>query len=128
MTKFLILLLCSLSIVISGQNWKFESNPYNNPYRNPYDNTSSKAESDINRDMKNVKKIINSSTKIYEYFSSDNDTDVSVEEENNASAPGAPGEPVPIDEKIMMLFFAAIAIVIFYKKHLQKLIITNHKN
>ena len=78
MTKFLILLLCSLSIVISGQNWKFESNPYNNPYRNPYDNTSSKAESDINRDMKNVKKIINSSTKIYEHFSSDNDTDVSV--------------------------------------------------
>lgn len=115
MRKFWIILLCSLSIVISGQNWKMDSNPYNNPNRNPYDKATSKAEREITNDMNNIKKIISSSTKIYEHFKDDNN-EVSVDEENSDFGPGAPGEPVPIDKNLILLIITAIIIICIYSK------------
>ena len=59
-----------------------------------------------------------------------NDTEENIFEdiENNPSAaesinsgPGAPGEPVPIDDNIVALFIATLAILIYQKKNLNKM-------
>ncbi len=120
MIKFLIIFLCSFSIIISGQNWKLENNPYNMLYKNPYDRAGSRAEQEINRDINNVEKIINSSMKIYEHFEDDNN-DLNIEEENSnysSGSPGAPGEPVPIDDDLFLLFSALIIILFFNRKRI----------
>lgn len=120
MRKFWIILLCSFSLVISAQDWKFENNPFNQPYRNPYETSSTKAQQEINRDMNNVKKIIRSSTKIYEHFKNNEVGDhnnIQENEETSNSSPGAPREPVPIDDNLILLMLSALALIFVCNKN-----------
>ncbi len=118
MRKLCTIFLCIFSILILGQNWNLETNPFNNPYRNPYENSSAKKEQEIKRDIDNVKKIIRNSTVIYEHFK-DERVKSPEETQNNANAsfPGAPGEPVPIDDYLILLMIAGFALVIIYTKN-----------
>lgn len=116
MRKLCTIFLCIFSIMILGQNWNLETNPFNNPHRNPYDNSSTKKEQEIKRDINNVNKIIRNSTVIYEHFKDDG-AENPEETQNNASFPGAPGEPVPIDDYLILLMIAGFALVIIYTKN-----------
>lgn len=87
------------------QSWASDENIFNNSQRTAYEDLSKKKEREINHDMSNVKTIINKSTFIYEHFKEQN---VAEEQKNSSFGPGAPGEPVPIDRHLHILWIAAI--------------------
>ena len=116
MRKLCTIFLCIFSILILGQNWDLETNPFNNPYRNPYENSSAKKEQEIKRDIDNVNKIIRNSTVIYEHFKDEcvNSPEYFL---YIVSFSGAPGEPVPVDNYLILLMIAGFALVIIYTKN-----------
>lgn len=117
MKKLCVLILLCLSTLIFGQNWQ-SNNPYNNPTRGPYDNLSKNSERQINQEMSDLKKIINSSRQIYEHFKDDND--VAVQEESDSVGPGAPGEPVPINQYQLLLLLSGFVIALLSTKRLKQ--------
>ena len=116
MRKLCTIFLCIFSILILGQNWDLETNPFNNPYRNHYENSSAKKEQEIKRDIDNVNKSIRNSTVIYEHFK-DERVKSPEETQNNASFPGAPGEPVPVDNYLILLMITGFAFIIIFRKN-----------
>jgi len=119
MKKLYTFLLIFLSVLIFSQNWQSNNNPYNNPNRRPYDDLSKRSEQQINQDMNNLKKIINSSGQIYEHFKEEEEV---AEKQQDPSGPGAPGEPVPIDKYEGLLFIAAVLMIVLMSKKRKKLI------
>lgn len=87
----------------------FDSNE--NRYRSnkrPYEELRKRSEDAINRDMVNVRSIINNSGSIYGQIKEQQ----AKENGQEASSPGAPGEPVPIDKNIVQLFLVALVILV----------------
>lgn len=119
MKKLYTFLLIFLSAVIFSQSWQSNNNPYNNPNRRPYDDLSKRSEQQINRDMNNLKKIINSSGQIYEHFKEEEEL---AEKQQNASGPGAPGEPVPVDQYQLILMIIGLLMILMLRKRLKYLV------
>lgn len=76
--------------------------------RRPYEELRRRSEENINRDVNNAKSIINNSASIY--------GEIRKEELSNktSGSPGAPGEPVPINNYIVQSFLLALALIIMF--------------
>jgi hypothetical protein len=116
MKRIYTLLLLVMSLILMAQSWEYNSNknPFNNSNREIYDQENKKSEREINQEMNNVKTAIKKSEAIYNFFQNDSNEVQNQDEEQNASGPGAPGEPVSIDNQLIILFSAAIGIFLLY--------------
>jgi hypothetical protein len=112
--QFVILLL--LSSFLLSQSWSQNNNSFNRPSRKIYEDLSKKKEEEINRDMGNIKRIVNQTGSIVTQLQEENDED---DIKQNIGGPGAPGEPIPIDKYKGLLFLLGL-IIIIYKKKLMK--------
>lgn len=104
MRKLYMIFFFGIVTSYTAQSWSSDDNIFNNSQRTAYEDLSKKKEREINRDMNNVKTIINKSTFIYEHFKEEN----AAEEQKSFFGPGAPGEPVPIDRHLNILWIAGI--------------------
>lgn len=68
MQKIRITFLCILFVIISGQDWKMENNPFNQMNSRSDGISNSWKKNEINHEKKNACKIINSSSINDNYF------------------------------------------------------------
>ena len=130
MKKLSITLFVFSSFLVFSQVWEnsYPDNTFKNTYRTAYENTYNhsddeqqlykKKETEIALEAGYVKTALNGVKNIFENTQNDN----SVDRQANGSAisvPGAPGEPVPIDDNILILFFTALSVMIFRHKNIK---------
>ncbi len=127
MKKISIILFVLPSLLAYSQTWdgNYPDNVFKDTYRMPYENSYDRQDHEqqlyqkkgreIAQEAEDVRIILNGTRNIF----GQTEHDFSVESQDESLAdnsPGAPGEPVPINDDKIILIIAAIVIIIFQKR------------
>lgn len=127
MKKISLILFVLSSLLAYSQSWdsNYQDNVFKNTYGSPYDNQFDhhdsekqlyqKKEREIAQEAGYVRIILDGTTNIF----SQAEHDCSATRYSDALAgysPGASGEPVPIDNYILALLFAALIIILIFQE------------
>ncbi len=120
MKKLQFIILLFFSSFLLSQSWSQDNNYFNNPNRGVYDELARKKEQEINRDMGNIRRVVNQTgniaTQLQENETTQNAGPGAPGEPIPSGGPGAPGEPVPIDKYKSLLFLLALTLIISNKE------------
>lgn len=128
MKKLTLMLFVSSFLLTFSQTWNsnYPDNVFKDSYRSPYDNQYDyhdseqqlyqKKEREIVQEAEYVRIILNGTKNIFIQAEQDRSA-ARPSDESAGNSPGAPGEPVPVDNNIFILLFTALIIMIIQKRN-----------